>query len=47
MIAGVAAAMLVHIITGGRGFGLFSPAIAGLAAAIAVWVISLMIPKTT
>jgi len=42
MIAGAGVAMTVHVATGGRGFGLVSPAIAGLAAAIGVWVITLM-----
>ena len=46
MIAGVAAAVTVHVLTGGRGFGLFSPAVAGLAAAIGVWVITLFVSKT-
>jgi hypothetical protein len=42
MIAGVTAAIVVHIATGGHGWGLVSPAIAGLAAAIGAWVITLM-----
>jgi len=41
MIAGVAVAMTVHLLTAGRGWGLVSPAIAGLAAAISAWVITL------
>jgi SSS family solute:Na+ symporter len=41
MIAGVCAALGLHVGTGGRGWGLLTPAIAGLAAAVAVWVISL------
>jgi solute:Na+ symporter, SSS family len=41
MTAGVGAALVVHIATGGRGWGLITPAIAGLAAAIGVWVITL------
>jgi SSS family solute:Na+ symporter len=40
MIAGVCAALSVHLVTGGRGWGIVSPAIAGLAAALIVWVIS-------
>src|SRR5215472_8346601 len=40
MIAGVCAALSVHLVTGGRGWGILSPAIAGLAAAVIVWVIS-------
>jgi SSS family solute:Na+ symporter len=45
MIAGAGAALAVHVITGGRGWGLVSPAIAGLAAASAAWVITLFISK--
>jgi SSS family solute:Na+ symporter len=41
MIAGVAVALAVHAATGGRGWGLVTPAIAGLAAAVAAWVITL------
>jgi SSS family solute:Na+ symporter len=43
MVAGVCAALSVHLATGGRGWGAFSPAIAGLGAAAAVWVISLAV----
>jgi len=43
MIAGVCAAVVVHATTGGRGWGLVSPAIAGLAAASVAWVISLAV----
>jgi SSS family solute:Na+ symporter len=39
--AGVGAMLIVQGITGGAGFGLVSPAIAGLAAAIAAWLLSL------
>jgi len=43
MVAGVCAALSVQASTGGRGWGLLTPAIAGLAAAAAVWVISLAV----
>jgi hypothetical protein len=42
MIAGVLTALTVHVMTGGRGLGIVSPAIAGLAAAGTVWVITLL-----
>jgi SSS family solute:Na+ symporter len=45
MVAGVVAALTVHLATRGRGSGLVTPAIAGLAAAAAAWVITLLIPK--
>src|SRR5438067_3369873 len=41
MIAGVCAALAVHLLTGGRGWGLVTPAIGGLAAAAGAWVITL------
>jgi solute:Na+ symporter, SSS family len=41
MAAGVCAAMGVHVATGGRGWGVLSPAIAGLAAAAGAWVVTL------
>jgi hypothetical protein len=41
MIAGIGTALAVHVATAGRGWGLLSPAVAGLAAATAVWVITL------
>jgi SSS family solute:Na+ symporter len=44
MIAGVCAALAVHLVTRGAGWGLVTPAIAGLAAAATVWVITLVIP---
>jgi hypothetical protein len=47
MIGGVSAALAVHALTGGRGWGIVSPAIAGLAAAAVVWVISLAAAKST
>lgn len=47
MIAGVASALVVHVATGGRGFGLVSPAIAGLAAAATGWVITLCVSKSS
>jgi SSS family solute:Na+ symporter len=46
MVAGVAAALVAHVSTGGRGWGAFSPALTGLAAAGTVWVITLgVFPK--
>jgi SSS family solute:Na+ symporter len=41
MAAGAVVALTVHVVTGGSGWGAFSPAIAGLTAAAGVWVISL------
>ena len=41
MIAGVCAALMVQVATGGRGWGAVSPAIAGLAAAAGVWMVTL------
>jgi len=41
MIAGVTVALVVHASTGGRGWGLVTPATAGLGAAISAWVITL------
>ena len=43
MTAGICTALAVHAATGGRGWGLVSPAVAGLAAATGVWVITLAI----
>ena len=43
MIAGVSTALAVHVVTAGRGWGVVSPAIAGLAAAGAAWVITLVV----
>jgi SSS family solute:Na+ symporter len=40
MVGGVSTALVVHVVTGGRGWGILSPAIAGLTAATVVWVIS-------
>jgi SSS family solute:Na+ symporter len=45
MIAGVGTALAMHLVTGGRGWGLVSPAIAGLAAAATAWVITLITPS--
>ena len=42
MSAGVCAALVLHVATGGRGWGAVSPAIAGLAAAAGAWVITLV-----
>jgi SSS family solute:Na+ symporter len=47
MISGVCAALAVHVFTGGRGWGVVTPAIAGLAAATFVWVISLAAANLT
>jgi len=46
MIAGVCSALLVHLMTGGRGWGVVTPAIAGLAAAVTAWMISLAAAKS-
>ncbi len=43
MAAGVCAALSVHVSTEGRGWGLVSPAIAGLTAAAVAWVITLAV----
>ena len=43
MTAGVCAALVVHVATGGRGWGALSPAIAGLAAAAGAWVVTLAV----
>jgi len=42
MAAGVLTALAVHIATGGAGWGILTPAVAGLAAAAAAWVITLL-----
>jgi solute:Na+ symporter, SSS family len=47
MAAGVGAALALHVATGGRGWGAVSPAIAGLAAAAGVWVITLVVFRRT
>ena len=48
MIAGVCGSLFVHLLTGGRGWGVVTPAIAGLAAAGAAWVVTLTaVPKRT
>ncbi len=47
MIAGVCAALVVHVTTGGGGWGVVTPAIAGLSAAGAAWVITLFVSTTT
>ena len=41
MAAGVTAALVLHVATAGHGWGVVSPAIAGLAAATGTWVITL------
>ena len=43
MAAGVCAAVLVHLATGGRGWGMLSPAVAGLTAAVGVWMVTLLV----
>jgi SSS family solute:Na+ symporter len=47
MIAGVAVALTTHAATGGRGWGLITPAIAGLAAAVVAWVITLFVSRAS
>jgi SSS family solute:Na+ symporter len=47
MIGGVSAALATHVFTRGRGWGLVTPAIAGLGAAAVVWVISLAAANPT
>ena len=47
MISGVSVALVVHATTGGRGWGVISPAVAGLAAAAVAWVISLAVAFKT
>jgi solute:Na+ symporter, SSS family len=47
MIAGVAMALAVQFVTGGHGWGLVTPATAGLAAAGAAWVITLAAAKSS
>jgi hypothetical protein len=42
--AGVAGMMIVQLATGGAGWGILTPAPAGLLAAAAAWAISLVIP---
>jgi SSS family solute:Na+ symporter len=41
MIAGVCGSLAVHLLTGGRGWGVLTPAIAGLGAAAVAWVVTL------
>jgi SSS family solute:Na+ symporter len=43
MAAGVCSAVLVHLATGGRGWGMLSPAVAGLTAAVGVWMVTLLV----
>jgi SSS family solute:Na+ symporter len=47
MVAGVSAALGLHVSSGGRGIGVLSPALAGLAAATAAWVITLLVAPVT
>jgi SSS family solute:Na+ symporter len=46
MIAGVCGSLAMHLLTGGRGWGVLTPAIAGLAAAAVAWVVTLTAVKT-
>jgi SSS family solute:Na+ symporter len=41
MAGGACAALIVHVATGGRGWGILSPAVAGLAAAAGMWMVTL------
>jgi len=43
MIAGVCVAIALHVTTSGRGWGIFTPAVSGLASAATVWVITLAV----
>src|SRR4029077_12338 len=47
IFAGVGVMLLVHIATGGRGWALATPALAGLAAAVAAWATALIIGAST
>jgi len=47
MIGGISTALAVHVLTGGRGWGVVSPAVAGLTVAAAVWMISLAAANST
>ena len=47
MGAGVCAALAVHLLTGGHGWGVVTPALAGLAAATTAWVITLAAAKSS
>jgi SSS family solute:Na+ symporter len=47
MATGVGVALGVHVATGGHGWGPMTPAIAGMAAAVAAWVISLAAAPNT
>jgi SSS family solute:Na+ symporter len=42
IVAGVAAMLVVQLVTGGRGWRLVTPAFAGIAAAVVAWWISLV-----
>jgi solute:Na+ symporter, SSS family len=46
IVAGVGGMLVVHTMTGGRGWGMMTPALVGLLAAIAGWVISLAAEAT-
>ncbi len=47
MVAGVSVALGLHVGTSGRGWGALTPAVAGIAAAVALWVVSLAaVPNT-
>jgi SSS family solute:Na+ symporter len=45
--AGVAAMLVNQIATGGRGWGLLTPALGGLCAAVIAWIISLVVASGT
>ena len=44
IVAGVSGMLIVEGATGGAGWGILTPALAGLTAAIAAWLISLVTP---
>jgi SSS family solute:Na+ symporter len=46
IVAGVGGMLVVHALTGGRGWSMMTPALGGLLAAVAVWVISLAVETT-
>jgi solute:Na+ symporter, SSS family len=45
IVAGVGGMLLVHIATGGRGWGPLTPALAGLVAAAGAWLVSLTVAE--
>ena len=42
IIGGVAGMLVVHVATGGRGWHMLTPALAGLIAAVGVWLLALL-----